>query len=82
MHRPGIMLFLAKIPGPDRKAIFEPHTLGRWPANVITDGSEEVLEAFAQFGEKISPMPYIRQGGSASEVGRNLLVATPVEMVE
>lgn len=25
--------------------------LGRWPANVIHDGSSEVLEAFAQFGE-------------------------------
>ena len=24
---------------------------GRWPANVIHDGSEEVLEAFARFGE-------------------------------
>ena len=29
-------------------------TLGRWPANVIHDGSPEVLEAFAQFGEKTS----------------------------
>lgn len=25
---------------------------GRWPANVCHDGSEEVLEAFAKFGEK------------------------------
>lgn len=25
---------------------------GRWPANVIHDGSDEVLEAFAAFGEK------------------------------
>jgi DNA modification methylase len=27
---------------------------GRWPANVIHDGSEEVLEAFAAFGERKS----------------------------
>jgi site-specific DNA-methyltransferase (adenine-specific) len=26
--------------------------LGRWPANVIHDGSTEVLEAFAEFGER------------------------------
>ncbi len=52
---------------PRSEGNLEPHALGRWPANVITDGSEEVLEAFAQFGEKISPMPYIRQGGSASK---------------
>lgn len=27
-------------------------TIGRWPANVIHDGSPEVLAAFGQFGEK------------------------------
>lgn len=27
---------------------------GRWPANVLHDGSEEVLEAFAVYGEKTS----------------------------
>ncbi|HYE72046.1 MAG TPA: DNA methyltransferase [Blastocatellia bacterium] len=32
----------------------EPHNKGRWPANVIHDGSDEVLDAFAQFGEKTS----------------------------
>jgi site-specific DNA-methyltransferase (adenine-specific) len=26
--------------------------LGRWPANVIHDGSDEVMEAFAAYGEK------------------------------
>lgn len=29
--------------------------LGRWPANVLHDGSDEVLEAFASFGDKSSP---------------------------
>ncbi|MCX6783290.1 MAG: DNA methyltransferase [Candidatus Levybacteria bacterium] len=28
--------------------------IGRWPANLIHDGSPEVLEAFAQFGESTS----------------------------
>lgn len=28
--------------------------LGRWPANVTHDGSDEVLEAFAAFGESVS----------------------------
>jgi site-specific DNA-methyltransferase (adenine-specific) len=28
--------------------------IGRWPANVIHDGSEEVLDAFAAFGVKTS----------------------------
>lgn len=28
--------------------------LGRWPANVLHDGSDEVMEAFAVFGEKTS----------------------------
>jgi len=32
------------------------HT-GRYPANVVHDGSEEVLEAFAAFGEKASGKP-------------------------
>jgi DNA modification methylase len=27
---------------------------GRWPANVVHDGSDEVMEAFAAFGEKTS----------------------------
>lgn len=32
--------------------VTQPHSLGRWPANIIHDGSEEVLEAFSQFGER------------------------------
>lgn len=30
---------------------------GRWPANLIHDGSDEVLDAFALFGEKTSGKP-------------------------
>lgn len=36
-------------------------TLGRWPSNLITDGSEEVLDAFARFGEKTSGKPGVRR---------------------
>jgi len=32
--------------------IWEPNTSGRWPANVIHDGSEEVLAAFAAYGDR------------------------------
>jgi len=37
--------------------------LGRWPANVITDGSDEVLEAFAAYGEKTSGKPGVMRKG-------------------
>jgi DNA modification methylase len=36
---------------------------GRWPANVIHDGSEEVEAAFAAFGESKSPDKPVKQGG-------------------
>lgn len=36
---------------PTESADFD-STKGRWPANVIHDGSEEVLEAFKRFGER------------------------------
>jgi site-specific DNA-methyltransferase (adenine-specific) len=32
-----------------RLAIEKASTLGRWPANIVTDGSDEVMEAFAAF---------------------------------
>lgn len=35
-------------------------TKGRWPANVIHDGSDEVLAAFAAYGERKSPASYTR----------------------
>lgn len=31
---------------------FEPASAGRWPANIAHDGSDEVLQAFAAFGER------------------------------
>jgi site-specific DNA-methyltransferase (adenine-specific) len=37
---------------------------GRWPANLIHDGSQEVLDLFASFGEKTSGKPGIKRGGN------------------
>lgn len=34
-----------------KRQTFEPSKTGRWPANVLHDGSEEVLAAFAAFGD-------------------------------
>ena len=34
-----------------RSEEWQPSDIGRWPANLIHDGSPEVLEAFAQFGD-------------------------------
>lgn len=44
------------------------HPAGRWPANVIHDGSDEVMEAFAKFGERHSA----RGGGGASGNGKSI----------
>ena len=36
---------------------------GRWPANVIHDGSAEVLQAFAQYGDRGAAAPVHRRNG-------------------
>lgn len=36
--------------------------LGRWPANVVHDGSDEVLEAFAAYGERLGAVSNGRKG--------------------
>jgi DNA modification methylase len=36
----------------ESQTTFEPSSLGRWPANLIHDGSEEVLAAFAAAGDR------------------------------
>jgi hypothetical protein len=45
---------------------FEPHNAGRWPANVIHDGSDEVLEAFEAFGVREA-----RGGGAKLRSGKH-----------
>lgn len=52
--------------------------LGRWPANVITDGSPEVLDAFAAFGTSKSSVgkrggvaEYRRSDGATTNDGRD-----------
>lgn len=37
------------------------HPDGRWPANLIHDSSDEVLEVFASFGKKTSGVPGVRR---------------------
>jgi hypothetical protein len=60
----------------DRMTPGERHTAGRWPANVIHDGSDEVLAAFAAFGEKKtgSVKPYEYHGGKYSETASDAKV--------
>lgn len=43
---------------------------GRWPANVIHDGSDEVLAAFAQFGERGAAAPVNGTESSPASIGR------------
>jgi site-specific DNA-methyltransferase (adenine-specific) len=43
--------------------------LGRWPANVILDGSDEVNEAFAQYGKRGASAPV--KGHEPSRTGQN-----------
>lgn len=42
---------------------------GRWPANILHDGSEEVLEAFAAFGERKAGIAVGRNASSGSVYG-------------
>lgn len=50
--------------------VTQPSELGRWPANVIHDGSDEVLAAFAQYGEKTSGKPCgVKAGGQGNAFG-------------
>jgi DNA modification methylase len=50
---------LTTVPGQEGETVERtpPSPLGRWPANIVHDGSEEVLDAFAQFGEKGAAAP-------------------------
>ena len=59
---------------PDRKysaglggIISEPHTAGRWPANLIHDGSEEVVGLFPQRAGASAPV----RGSEPSTTGQN-----------
>ena len=51
------------------KKVFESHPSGRWPANVIHDGSEEVLAEFAKAGEKKAGVAVRRNGGGGKPGG-------------
>jgi site-specific DNA-methyltransferase (adenine-specific) len=55
-------------------AIERANTLGRWPANVCHDGSDEVMEAFAAFGE--------RSSGGGDKRGSHALFGSPDRRTE
>jgi len=42
--------------------VFENHPAGRWPANLIHDGSDEVMEVFVSFGDKTSGKKIVGKG--------------------
>ncbi|RYC70755.1 DNA-methyltransferase [Spirosoma sordidisoli] len=42
---------------PSGKTNVEANPKGRWPANVLHDGSEPIMDAFAQYGERTSGKP-------------------------
>ena len=46
--------------------VMPPHPAGRWPSNVIHDGSDEVMQAFSVYGESKSPPVGSMGGGSNS----------------
>ena len=49
--------------------VTQPHGLGRFPANIVHDGSDEVLEAFAQYGERGASAPVKGTEASAASSG-------------
>ena len=55
--------------GMNCEASAESHSAGRYPANVVHDGSDEVLEAFAAFGEKKAGVAVRRNGGGGKPGG-------------
>jgi site-specific DNA-methyltransferase (adenine-specific) len=54
---------------PDNRRPFDSAGLGRWPANVAHDGSDEVMEAFAAFGSKGGGPGRHTRGGRADVTG-------------
>lgn len=66
---------------PERFAEQRPgEALGRWPANLVHDGSDEVLEAFAQFGER---QTHGTRGGTVRAPGYGSTAAgSPIGAIE
>ena len=52
-------------PSHDHSTGVSPHTLGRWPANLIHDGSDEVLEHFPDAGGSAARFFYCAKAGRA-----------------
>ncbi|PWC97737.1 hypothetical protein TSO5_04185 [Azospirillum sp. TSO5] len=52
-----------------KPGVYEQNAAGRWPANVIHDGSDEVKEAFAAFGTKTSGTGAVKRVSSGDNEG-------------
>lgn len=57
---------------------------GRWPANVITDGSDEVLDAFAQYsgkGENVARFMYSAKASKADRADSKHPTVKPISLM-
>lgn len=51
--------------------VFDGHSAGRYPANVLHDGSDEVMVAFAAFGERPTSKPGTMDRGGSNRCSMN-----------
>ena len=67
----------------DPNSANEPDTVGRWPANVIHDGSDEVAEAFGGAGEFTSAARffYSAKADKADRLGSKHPTVKPVDLI-
>ena len=58
------------------------HEAGRWPANVLHDGSDEVIEAFAAFGDgQADRFFYSAKAGDDDRIGSKHPTVKPVALI-
>lgn len=71
----GVMGAKAKHPGG------KPHDAGRWPANIIHDGSDEVMEIFDTFRPGASRFFYSAKANAADRFGSKHPTVKPVDLI-
>lgn len=56
--------------GSDQRTLreFEPHTNGRWPANIVHDGSDEVVAAFPESKDGVA----VQRNGGGQKIGNTV----------
>lgn len=70
---------------PGKRTAFRPHEAGRWPANVITDGSDEVAQAFAAFaagGDNPMRFFYSAKADDADRAGSGHPTIKPLALMQ